>query len=613
MQRATVGVGVLVFVSLVCAQAAEPLPYVPKGVKVLRDLAYVENGHERQKLNLFLPEKKSDKPLPLVIVVHGGAWQSGARGGPAFGNDLLARGEAAVASLGYRLSDDAPFPAQIQDCKAAVRWLRAHAKEYNLDPERFAASGHSAGGHLVALLGTSGGVKAFDVGAHLDQSSRLQAVVDMCGPVDLMLYPKHPAVIKLLGGPPQEKASLAALANPITHLSKEAPPFLIQQGDTDTTVPLKHSQLLFEALKTAGVSVHLHTIHGAGHGDFWEPAMVAMRDEFLERMLLGKPDAKAKPEATSSESKFERSPTPENKKNKPPVPAIEPIPSALPSVQVFVPGFAVRELPVKLTNLVNIEYAPDGRLFAAGYDGRIHMLTDTDDDGLEVKVTTIWDKTSADYPLGMVVHDQGVYVLLKDELVRFVDTHGDGVPDKREVVLENWDDPKTAQHPLILKRRVDYGMGLAIGPDGSIYIGMGNGAYSNAYMLDEKGELGAKGKSHYEPKNGRGCVLKFSPDGNKKELLLTGVRYLMSMQFNSHGDLFATDQEGATWLPNGNPFDELLHLQPGRHYGFPPEASEVSARSDRRAERLRLRAAASKCVRISVQRRERIRSVLVEG
>ncbi len=243
---------------------------------------------------------------------------------------------------------------------------------------------------------------------------------------------------------------------------------------------------------------------------------------------------------------------------------------APPAVQVFVPGFAVRPLPVKLTNLVNIEYAPDGRLFAAGYDGRIHMLTDTDGDGLEDKITTIWDKTSADYPLGMVVHDKAVYILLKEELVRFVDTDGDGVPDKREVVLKDWDDLKTAKHPLILKRRVDYGMGLAVGPDGSIYIGMGNGAYNNAYMLDTDGKLGAKGKSHYDPKNGRGCVLKFSPDGKKKEILLTGVRYLMSMQFNSHGDLFATDQEGATWLPNGNPFDELLHLQAGRHYGFPP-------------------------------------------
>ncbi len=280
------------------------LPSVPPGVKVLRDLPYVESGTERQKLNLFLPEKPSAIPLPLVIAVHGGAWQSGARGGPDAGRAMLIRGEAAVASLGYRLSDDAPFPAQIQDCKAAVRWLRAHAKEYHLDPERFAAVGHSAGGHLVTLLGTSGGVKAFDVGAHLDQSSRVQAVVDMCGPMDMTLYPKHPAVIKLLGGPPAEKTALAALANPITHLAKDAPPFLIQQGDVDTTVPLKHSELLFEALKKHGVSVHFHTVHGAGHGGLWEPKMVAMRDEFLERMLKRKPGENPKPDATATESTY---------------------------------------------------------------------------------------------------------------------------------------------------------------------------------------------------------------------------------------------------------------------------------------------------------------------
>ncbi len=248
----------------------------------------------------------------------------------------------------------------------------------------------------------------------------------------------------------------------------------------------------------------------------------------------------------------------------------EPPKPALPALQMFVPGFTVRQLPVELTNLVNIEYAPDGRLFAAGYDGRLHMLTDTDGDGLEDKITTFWDKTSADYPLGMVVHDKAEYVLLTAELARFVDSDGDGIPDKREVVLKDWDDPKMDKHPLLNHRRVDYGMGLAIGPDGSIYIGVGNGAYNNGYMLDKDGELGAKDKSHYDPKNPRGCVLKFSPDGKKKEQLLTGVRYLMSMQFNGHGDLFATDQEGATWLPNGNPFDELLHLRAGRHYGFPP-------------------------------------------
>ena len=150
--------------------AAQPRPGsaravadVPQGVKAHRDLAYVVNGHERQKLDLFVPEK-ADGPLPLIIWIHGGGWQNGSKEGcPPLRNGYTGRGYA-VASINYRLSGHAIFPAQIEDCKAAIRWLRAHAKEYSLDPQRFGVWGSSAGGHLVALLGTSGDVKEFDVG-----------------------------------------------------------------------------------------------------------------------------------------------------------------------------------------------------------------------------------------------------------------------------------------------------------------------------------------------------------------------------------------------------------------------------------------------------------------
>ncbi|MBI5802327.1 MAG: PQQ-dependent sugar dehydrogenase [Verrucomicrobia bacterium] len=236
----------------------------------------------------------------------------------------------------------------------------------------------------------------------------------------------------------------------------------------------------------------------------------------------------------------------------------------LPPVQMFVPGFVVRELPLRLSNQNNVEYAPDGRLFAAGYDGRMHLLRDTDGDGLEDTVTTFWDKPSGDYPLGMVVRGDSVYVMLRNEVARFRDTNGDGVPDKREAALQDWDDAASASEKMFLKRRVDYGMGLALAPDGTFFLSMGNAAYNNGYMVDKAGV------SHYDPKYRRGCVLKISADGKQVEQFVTGVRYLMSLQFNRHGDLFASEQEGATWLPNGNPFDELLHIQPGRHYGFPP-------------------------------------------
>ncbi|MCI0541870.1 MAG: DUF4038 domain-containing protein, partial [Verrucomicrobiales bacterium] len=236
----------------------------------------------------------------------------------------------------------------------------------------------------------------------------------------------------------------------------------------------------------------------------------------------------------------------------------------LPPVQMFVSGFVVRELPVHLSNQNNIEYAPDGRLFAAGYDGRLHLLRDTDGDGLEDSVTTFAEQPGGDYPLGMVVRGDSLFVVFKNEVARFRDTDGDGLPDKREVALRDWDDAATLAETMFLKRRVDYAMGLAIAPDGTFFLGLGNAAYDNAYMVDKQGV------SHYQSKNRRGCVLKISADGQRVEQILTGVRYLMSLQFNRHGDLFASEQEGATWLPNGNPFDELLHLQPGRHYGFPP-------------------------------------------
>ena len=155
-------------------------------VIALRNLSYVTNGHERQKLDLYLPEHGKD--LPLIIWIHGGAFRLGSKEGS--GDDplpfhYLPQGYG-LASINYRLSHHAIFPAQIEDCNAAVRWLRAHAARYRLDPARFAAWGPSAGGHLSAMLGTTGHTTEYAVGEYLDVSSKVQAVVDYFGPTDFL-------------------------------------------------------------------------------------------------------------------------------------------------------------------------------------------------------------------------------------------------------------------------------------------------------------------------------------------------------------------------------------------------------------------------------------------
>ena len=296
-------------------------PRLPDGVRALRDLAYVDGGHERQKLDLYLPEKTST-PLPLIIWVHGGGWQNGSKDRcPPLRGGYLERGYA-VASLGYRLSQHAVFPAQIEDCKAAIRWLRAHAMEYGLDPQRFGVWGSSAGGHLVALIGTSGDVKPFDVGANLDQSSRVQAVCDFYGPTDFTVFVSTPGYeshatagspeAKLIGGAVSENTDKAARANSITYVSADDPPFLIMHGDKDPTVPINQSVLLFEALKKAGVSAHLHTIHGAGHGGpgFAGRHIDEMVSTFFDQRLKEKSTGSeaAKTESTADPAALARDP-----------------------------------------------------------------------------------------------------------------------------------------------------------------------------------------------------------------------------------------------------------------------------------------------------------------
>jgi acetyl esterase/lipase len=282
----------LLFASGVATAQDTPKP----ATKVVKDLEY--GPHERNKLDIYMPEMKGDTKPPLVVWVHGGGWQAGSKelNGPARG--LVDQGFA-VAAINYRYTNTDPFPAQIHDCKAAVRWLKAHAHEYGYDPKHVGAFGSSAGGHLVALLGTTGGVNDLEGdGGNRDQSSRVDAVVDWFGAHDFLNWDKPGSLVdgntsaiigKLLGGPIESQRDAAKRASPITYVSKDCPPMLIVHGDKDNLVPLYQSELFAEALKKKGVDANLHVVKGGGHGiGFRAPEVSKACVDFLNRTLKKK-------------------------------------------------------------------------------------------------------------------------------------------------------------------------------------------------------------------------------------------------------------------------------------------------------------------------------------
>ncbi|HCN28429.1 MAG TPA: heme-binding protein [Verrucomicrobiales bacterium] len=230
-----------------------------------------------------------------------------------------------------------------------------------------------------------------------------------------------------------------------------------------------------------------------------------------------------------------------------------------PPVQMLVPGFVVRELPLELRNLNNFVYAPDGRLFALGYDGNVHQFADSDGDGLEDRATLFWDNTRNEIPpsIGMAWGPGGLYIASRGRIIHLRD-RGDGTSELL-TVTGGWLPPTAAAGSNL------DAIGLAVDRNGQIYFGLGVDAWNGAYRVDKD-----TGVSRYNPFSERGTIIRLSPDWKRRDIIATGLRFPVSLAFNAAGDLFCSDQEGATWLPNGNPFDELLHIQSGRHYGFPP-------------------------------------------
>ncbi|MBX7097065.1 MAG: alpha/beta hydrolase [Myxococcaceae bacterium] len=243
-------------------------------------------------------------PFPLVLYIHGGAWLEGDRSEAQPLVDRQARRGYAVASIDYRLTPVAKFPAQIQDVKAAVRWLRAHAGQYHLDPARFASWGASAGGHLAMLVGTSGRVTALEdlSQGNPAESSAVQAVVDWYGPTDFLQMDaqtvagcasqNHDAAdspeSKLVGCQIQSCPQKVAAANPITYVDPADPPMLLMHGAKDCTVPTPQAGLMDAALKAKGVGSTLVIVSGLGHDfDGMRSSSTRMQqiDDFLDRTL----------------------------------------------------------------------------------------------------------------------------------------------------------------------------------------------------------------------------------------------------------------------------------------------------------------------------------------
>jgi acetyl esterase/lipase len=283
------------WMSTASAESPPPLPppQVPPTLLYYGDLAYVPNAHARQKLDLYVP-RIPQGPLPLIVWIHGGGWKYGDR---RFCPPLpWTKKGYVVASIDYRFCVDSLFPAQIEDCKAAVRWLRAHAASYKIDPNRIVAWGESAGGHLASLLGTSD-TPEWEQGGP-EGSSRVQAVIDWYGRADLTPVCTDESMAgspsaSLLGGSGVTVATLARKASPIFHVSQKDAPFLIMHGDRDELVPLLQSKRFAAALREAGVEVTLVVVKGAGHGgeEFLKTPQVRVIDSFLAANL-GNPPGK---------------------------------------------------------------------------------------------------------------------------------------------------------------------------------------------------------------------------------------------------------------------------------------------------------------------------------
>ena len=275
--------------------------------KILRDVEYARVGEHVLRLDLYLPPATSINGAPLVVWVHGGAWRSGSKADMPLG-PLVARGYA-VASVDYRLSPVAAFPAQVHDIKAAIRFLRARRKEHGYDAARIAVAGSSAGGHLAALVGVTHNHPELEgaVGQHRDQASDVRAIVSLYGMSNLTtilaqstphgLGVRVPALQLLLGGQPMDKPELARLASPVFHVDRDDPPLLLVHGDADPQAPIEQSRELHARYEAAGRPVRFEVVRGGKHGgqEFYGAERMELVRAFLAEHLAGREGPMTKP------------------------------------------------------------------------------------------------------------------------------------------------------------------------------------------------------------------------------------------------------------------------------------------------------------------------------
>lgn len=282
---------------------SKPKVDLPRGITWDFDVPYVKDGDAAQRLDIYYPKKQPPEPLPLIVHIHGGGWMGGSK--HPCDIRLVEQGYV-LASVEYRFSQTAKFPAQIQDCQAAIRWLRANAKQYHINPDKVGVIGGSAGGHLSALVGVTGGKKLFAaIGGNEDQSDAVQCVCDIFGPKNFASVmdqaekdqnvrnifkfntPSDP-YSELIGANLSDKEKTAAVS-PITYVDQNSPPTLMLHGTHDALVPYAQSEEFAAAMTKSGAPVWLQKFPGAGHGGepFNKPAVVELIKNFFDKHLKG--------------------------------------------------------------------------------------------------------------------------------------------------------------------------------------------------------------------------------------------------------------------------------------------------------------------------------------